>query len=232
MKPLISVVIPTFNEEKYIGPCLESLKKQTFKNFEVIALDKSTDSTPRLCRQAGWKVVTQQKPGISQARAEGFAAASADIIASTNADTCVGPDWLAKIYNGFADPNVVCVFGPVRFIEEKTAFDKFMNRLALFLYKLSHILKSDHATGENFAVRRSAYEKIGGFNVSLPTAEDVDLVYRISKTGKMLFLPDLIAFTSNRRLKKQKLGFFTHHIANYIRLKVFGTASSSFEPIR
>jgi glycosyltransferase involved in cell wall biosynthesis len=230
--PKISVVVPTFNEEKYIKPCIESLKNQDFKDFEVIAIDKSTDSTPQLCQQAGWKIVAQKTPGISAARAEGFAATKADIIASTNADTKVNSDWLTKIYEGFADPEVVCVYGPVRFIEEHTAFYRFMNQLGLFLYKLSHTLKSDHPSGENFAVRRSAYNQIGGFNIKLPTAEDVDLCYRISKVGKMLFLPDLIAYTSNRRLAKQKLHFFTHHIVNYLRLRFFGSASSDFEPIR
>jgi glycosyltransferase involved in cell wall biosynthesis len=230
--PKISVVIPTFNEEKYIRPCIESLKNQNFKDFEIIAIDKSTDSTPQLCRDAGWKIYPQDKPGISAARSEGFARARADIIASTNADTKVNPDWLSLIYTGFSDPGVVCVYGPVRFIEENTLFYRFMNRLGLFFYRLSHILKNDHPSGENFAVRREAYNRIGGFNIKLPTAEDVDLCYRISKTGKMLFLPRLIARTSNRRLARQKLGFFTHHIANFIRLKFFGSASSDFEPIR
>ena len=86
--------------------------------------------------------------------------------------------------------------------------------------------------GENFATTKKAYEKVGGFNLKLPTAEDVELCSRLSKIGTVKYDPKLIVLTSARRLSKQKLGFFTHHAANFIRLKLFGTASSSFDPIR
>lgn len=229
--PLISVVVPTFNEEKYISPCISALKNQTFKNFEVIALDKSTDSTPRLCLDAGWKVIKQVKPGISAARAEGFAAADGDIIASTDADSAPDSHWLENIAACFADPSVVCAYGPTYFSEPGliNRFLGFLNTVFLFI---NRFLKNDQTLGMNFAVRKSAYLKMGGYNTLLPTAEDIDIGYRIRKLGRIVYHPGIKVYTSNRRLARQKLGFFTHHIANFIRIKLTGRASSDFEPIR
>jgi GT2 family glycosyltransferase len=84
----------------------------------------------------------------------------------------------------------------------------------------------------NFAVRRTAYEKIGGYNPRLPTAEDIDVGYRIRSQGKIVYHHGILVYTSNRRLKAQKLSFFIHHFFNNLRYKLTGTASSDFKPIR
>ncbi len=232
--PLISVVIPTWNEAKYLPPCIESIKRQSVNDFEVVIVDKnSTDGTAQLCQSAGWKIIKQRTPGISAARAEGFAAASADIIASTNADTAVNPKWLENILAAFSDPSVVCVYGPVYFLEgQHSFFYRLMGWLGFLFFYFNHLMGNYHTIGENFAVRKTAYHQIGGYNLNLPTAEDVDIGYRIKKTGKVIFLPKNFALTSNRRLAKEKLKFFLHHFENFIRLKFFGTASSDFRPIR
>jgi glycosyltransferase involved in cell wall biosynthesis len=231
MKPLVSVVVPTFNEEKYISPCINSLKNQTFKDFEVIAIDKSTDSTPRLCREAGWKVVSQAKPGISEARSEGFAATSGEIIASTDADSAPDIHWLENIVACFKDPAVVCAYGPT-YLLEPGFLNRLMGQLNTVYLFVNRLLNNDQTLGMNFAVRKSAYEKIGGYNTSLATAEDIDIGYRIRKIGRIVYHPGIKVFTSNRRLARQKLGFFTHHIANFIRMKLTGKASTDFKPIR
>jgi GT2 family glycosyltransferase len=234
-KPAISVVIPTYNEAKYLPPCIAAIQAQTFTDFEVIALDKSsTDATVSMCQAAGFKVVDQKsRIGISAARAEGFSHTKADIIASTNADTAVCPDWLEKITTAFLDPSVVCICGPVYFLEGRTQFFyRFMSWLSYLIFTTNHLLGNNYMIGENFAVRKSAYDKIGGFNPALITAEDVDLGYRISKVGKCVYDPKLVALTSNRRLAHEKFGFFTHHIANFIRLKLTGRASTNFKPVR
>lgn len=230
--PKVSVVVPTYNEEKYIGPCIQALKNQSFTDYEVIAIDKSSDSTPALCKKAGWKVVTQIKPGISAARAEGFAATTGEIIASTDADSAPDPKWLEYIVSTFEkDPQVVCVYGPTYFLNSSPFYQLLGHLNTLFLL-INRLLNNDQTVGMNFAVKKSAYDQIGGYNTNLPTAEDVDLGYRIRKVGKVAFIPQVIVRTSSRRMDKQKLGFFSHHIANFIRLKTTGKASSSFEPIR
>ena len=67
-KPLVSVVIPTYNSEKYIERCLRSIKNQTYKNIEIIIVDKfSTDKTVDIAERHGAKVI---QDGGERARAK------------------------------------------------------------------------------------------------------------------------------------------------------------------
>ncbi len=221
------------NEEKYIQPCINSLAAQTFKDFEVVAIDASTDSTPELCTKAGWRVVKQISKGISLARAEGFAATTGEIIACTDADTAVDKQWVENIHKLFQDPKVVCAYGPVYFLDGP-AYIKFLGGLFFDAFLLwNRLIQKDHIAGMNFAVRKSAYLQIGGFRADLVTAEDVDLGLRIRKLGKVVYSKNIKVFTSVRRLMAEGvLHFLGHHIANYFRMYTKGQASKDFKPIR
>ena len=62
VRPSISIIIPTLNEEKYIERCLKSLKNQSFRNFEIIVSDSySTDDTVKIAKKYGAKVVLTKK---------------------------------------------------------------------------------------------------------------------------------------------------------------------------
>ncbi len=103
--PLISVVISTCNEEKLLGTCLESLKSQHCDfYYEIIVVDAgSSDGTTAIARQYGAKVIQELRPGAVQARSAGFANARGSIIDSTDADTALPSDWLARIRKIFID---------------------------------------------------------------------------------------------------------------------------------
>ena len=113
----VSVVIPARNEEREIGRCLDSLARQTFRDFEVIVVDNgSMDRTASLARSRRVRVIEEPRRGFSPARQAGFEAASGSIVASTDADTVVPPDWLARIEQAFKEqPQAVGVFGPFRY---------------------------------------------------------------------------------------------------------------------
>jgi glycosyltransferase involved in cell wall biosynthesis len=233
--PKISVVVPTMNEEKYLKPCLESLQAQTYKDYEVVAIDKSTDSTPALCRQYGWRVVTQQSKGIAKARKEGFAATTGEIICCTDADTKVDVKWLEIMERSFRDPKVGAIYGPV-FLLDGPLWLRIAGNIfyTLFLW-IGELTGKPNLAGMNFAVRKSAYDAVGGFREDLTTAEDVDLGLRIKKSGagKVKYVAGLKVYTSARRLMAYGvLKFLAHHIANYLRIIFKGKASDNFEPIR
>jgi glycosyltransferase involved in cell wall biosynthesis len=232
-KPAISVVVPTMNEADYIQPCIDSLKKQKFPHFEVVAVDFSNDSTPTLCAQAGWRVIKQVSEGVSLARAEGFGAASGKIVACTDADTAVAPGWLEDIAKAFENEKVVCVYGPVYFLDGSWFHKVFGGLLFTIFLRWNRLIGKDHISGMNFAVRKTAYDAIGGFRADLWTAEDVDLGLRIRKLGKVVYDKDIQVFTSVRRLRAEgTFKFLLHHIANYLRMYVTGKASADFKPIR
>ena len=230
----ISVVIPTMNEEKYIQPCLAALAGQTYKDFEVVAIDASTDSTPQLCTAAGWKVVKQVSKGVSLARAEGFTATSGEIIACCDADTTPEPQWLEYVAKTFEDDKTVCAYGPV-YLKD---CGPLLKALGAFFYNIvflpfSRLICRDNVSGQNFAIRKSAYDAVGGFRADLVTAEDVDLGLRVRKLGKIAYVKKMAVHASARRLLAEgPLHFIGHNILNFARITLTGKASKNFKPIR
>jgi glycosyltransferase involved in cell wall biosynthesis len=230
----ISVVVPTMNEEKYIQPCLAALRGQTYRDFEVVAIDASGDSTPQLCADAGWRVVKQVSKGVSLARAEGFAATSGELIACTDADTAPEQQWLERVARIFEDDKVVCAYGPV-YLRDcgpvlKTLAAFFYNTLFL---RFSRLIRRDNVSGQNFAIRKSAYDAVGGFRADLVTAEDVDLGLRVRKLGKVVYDKKMAVHTSARRLLAEgPLHFIGHNVLNFLKITLTGQASKNFKPIR
>ena len=92
--PLISIIVPVYNVEKYLRQCLESLIKQTYKNIEIICInDGSTDKSSEILveftqKDSRVKIITQEKSGVSTARNSGLKIASGDYIMFVDSD-----DW-------------------------------------------------------------------------------------------------------------------------------------------
>lgn len=105
--PLISIIIPVYNAEKYLKRCLNSILPQNYKNLEVILIDDgSSDSSPEICDQfvkdgingLNFKVYHQQNTGASIARKNGIKVASGDYIAFVDADDIVSPNYVSALY--------------------------------------------------------------------------------------------------------------------------------------
>jgi len=211
---MISVVIPALNEEQEIEHCLESLSRQTHTDFEVIVVDNdSTDATASLARSCGVQVLEETQQGISCARQAGFEAARGSIIASTDADTVVPPNWLALIEEAFRErPQTVGVFGPFRY-QPHSAPNAFTNRISPYCstclvaaqwvtWKLGY----PHFPGSNFAVERGAFFEVCGFRSPsngnfYSYWEDVQLGLKLNRIGEIRYLPDLIVLASGRKLR-------------------------------
>src|SRR5688572_27853971 len=112
--PFMSVVIPAYNEEHYLSGCLESLQKQTYRRdrFEIVLADNnSKDKTAEIGRKYGAKVIKVRKQGHVFALRAGIESAKGEIVAATDADTIVSPNWLELIEKVFRDKEVVAVTG-------------------------------------------------------------------------------------------------------------------------
>lgn len=99
-EPKISVVIPTYNEEKYIRNCIESLLNQTLMPYEIIVVDDgSTDNTYSICSSYGGivKVFAKEHSGAGPSRNFGVSKASGDIIVFFDADMVAPPDYIEKL---------------------------------------------------------------------------------------------------------------------------------------
>ena len=112
----ISVVIPAYNEEHYIGPCIQSVQEQHSEDIvEIIVVDNgSKDDTVATAKKfKGVTVLQESKKGPSHARQLGFTQATGDHIAFIDADTRVPAGWVDRIKKEFAkDPALVCLSGP------------------------------------------------------------------------------------------------------------------------
>src|SRR5512136_2312007 len=118
---MISVVIPTFNEEENIAQCLVSLTHQTVprSDYEIIVVDGgSKDATCEIAGKYADRVFTQTSKKVGGARNDGVMASKGEIIATTDADCILPRDWISRIEKDFSMKGVVQVYGPVYPIEE------------------------------------------------------------------------------------------------------------------
>ena len=82
------------------------------------------------------------------------------------------------------------------------------------------------------SLKKKFFNKIGGYNINLKSAEEIDLVQRLKKFGKIKFDRKLIVLTSARRFKGKFFESLSHHIKNYLNIFWFKKRPSDFEDIR
>src|ERR1035437_5009908 len=129
---LITVVVAAYNEEKDLPKCLTAITTQDFPkdDYEIIVVDNnSTDKTAEIAKGFGARVITESKQGNTFAVKKGMDSASGEIIANTDADTVVFPDWLATIKKIFEDPKVVAATGSAYVKTGNRGFDLIYRKL-------------------------------------------------------------------------------------------------------
>ncbi len=117
---LISVIIPVYNQEKYLNKCIDSLLTGTYKNIECIIVDDgSTDNSPELCdeykKDDRVVVIHKKNGGLSSARKAGFDVSRGQYITFIDSDDYVDKDYVEKLYNALKDNDAdICVCGHYR----------------------------------------------------------------------------------------------------------------------
>jgi glycosyltransferase involved in cell wall biosynthesis len=234
----ISVVVPALNEEKYVKQCLSSLRAQSYPRelYEIIVVDNaSTDRTSEIAQAFGVRVVYEPVRGAARARHRGVEEARGEIIAGTDADAVVPPTWLEEIARSFrSDENLGAVTGPTLF-HDGSSFDRWSARYVCnTATRLSHTLGRGVITGNNFAVRARDYWKVGGFNTSLFSAEDIDLGARLSAVTRTTFNPNMVMYVSARRTREGQPRLLLRTSGDYVRVVFLemAPAGEDFIPIR
>ncbi len=124
MNPLISVIIPIYNVEKYLDKCVESVVSQTYKNLEVILVDDgSPDNCPAMCdewakKDSRIKVLHKQNGGLSSSRNAGLSVATGDYIGFVDSDDYIAQDMYEKLLQLCKGPNVLANSHFARVTEE------------------------------------------------------------------------------------------------------------------
>ena len=215
----VSVIVPTWNEEKYLPRCLRSLVNQSSNvPFEVIVVDGgSTDKTVEIAKQYADKVLIKPRQPVGAARNTGAEQASGDIVAFIDADTIASEKWLDGINHAFeTDRQAVGVTGPT-LPYEGTRLDALVYDVATgWFQRLSLTLGLPHVAGFNCAYRKDAFWDAGGFDEHRQLSEDIMLSLRIRHQGLILFNPEMVAYTSLRRIKKYGYTYLTtYYLMNW-----------------
>jgi len=209
--PYVSVVIPAYNEEKYLPLCLESIRNQDYaEEYEVIVVDNaSTDNTAKIALDWGAKVVYESKRSPACARQKGVEAATGEIIAFIDADTQAPACWLSTILSRFVrEPETVVISGPYAYCDAGRIAKIFSYASSFISIIIDQLFrkafnKGGAVWGCNFAVRRSALLEVGGFDTSIRFyGEEYELSLRLKRAGKGGIIPRLFVLTSARRLKR------------------------------
>ncbi|HAS80959.1 MAG: family 2 glycosyl transferase [Candidatus Nomurabacteria bacterium GW2011_GWE1_32_28] len=200
----ISLIIPAYNEEKYIGLCLDSvLKNSNGKIFEIIVVDNnSTDKTIEIVkRYKEIKIIKEEKKGAIRARQKGFLESKGDILAFIDADTKMLPNWTQQIIDEFKkDKNLVCLSGPYVYYDIST-WKSFLVKFFWIISIPVYWIMGYMAIFGNLVIKKEILEKMNGFDTNIDFfGDDTNTARRAKAFGKVKFKLNFKMQTSGRRL--------------------------------
>ena len=181
----ISVIVPFFNEEKYIRQSIESLRNQDFERseYELIFVDNnSTDGSRGIVEEyADVILLTEERPGPYAARNRGVIQAHGAILAFTDADVCVEKDWLAEIEKWIAGFEFHFVIGNHCFAKNASQFLQFYEHHES--EKMEYVTKyCDQKyclnSAANMAIKKDLFNRAGMFNPNILRGGDIEFVQR------------------------------------------------------
>ncbi|MDP2630451.1 MAG: glycosyltransferase family 2 protein, partial [Candidatus Uhrbacteria bacterium] len=215
----ISVIIPAWNEEEYIGTALDALLQQSFprNDFEIIVIDNvSTDQTSTIARQRGAdRVVFEPCKGTNSARQRGIQEAQGEIVAFLDAD-CVPPtDWLEKIYTTLHKRESKCAAIAGSYVFHVDPIDHIFFAQEAYRWIVMPAMASIFGRvlqrggvliGGNFASFRENFQRINGLDTSYTFfGDDASIAKKFGEIGYVEFDPTLYVVTSDRRFLREGL---------------------------
>ncbi|MBI3807269.1 MAG: glycosyltransferase family 2 protein [Nitrospirae bacterium] len=196
--PLVSVVIPIYNGERFLQESLESVFAQTFQDYEIVCVDDgSTDSSCALLKQYGVqvRVIQQANAGQSAARNEGVRQASGAFVAFLDQDDRWYPSKLEQqvaVLN--AEPDVVLVHCNYDRMDKDgrvlVAGAALAEQASALASPLGRLIGEALVFPSAMLVRRDVFQQVGGFDSELRGFEDFDLIARLKQQGHFVLLPE------------------------------------------
>jgi len=202
---MISIVIPTLNEEKYLPLLLESIKKQQeFSDYEVIVSDGgSTDKTVMLAEQYQTRVIIDTKIKCPAAqRNNGAKIATGDILLFLDADSIIEPNFLKIVDKQFKERNLIGAGFYFRFNPNYWYYN-FYSCISRVICGLKQYSRNPASVGAAILSSRQAHNDIGGFDLSVVLAEDYDYCARLANIGKFRMIKKARFLYSSRRMQKE-----------------------------
>ena len=214
---MLSIIIPAYNEEKYLPATLESVRSALtpFSDAELIVVDNaSTDRTREIAINFGAKIIDETIHNIGKVRNTGGNAAAGDILVFIDADTVVQNGVFQKIVEAMSDER--CVGGSVEV--EYEPVDRISVKMFMALWQfLGRFVKWRQGAAQ--FCRRDVFADLNGYDTTIFVGEDVEFHKRLDKLAKKrgehtTFVREAKVRTSSRRWRRGlfRMVFFTHPI--------------------
>lgn len=219
--PRVSVVIPVYNEEKYILKTLNAITSQSYNDFEIVIVNNaSTDATDEMIKYFIQKNVssipiiyqTEYRQGTNYARECGRRFASGEIIAMLDADCIPDYYWISNGVKELQKNEVVAATGAYYYYDASLLLRMFSLVSQLTIFKVVNRIvqykkRGAILIGGNAFINTKSLALIGGFNTNLTFyGDDIDIAIKLSKLGRLNYSSGLTLKTSSRRYKA--LGFW------------------------
>lgn len=201
--PELSIIIITLNEEKNLPRLLKSIKKQKYKDYEIIVSDAgSKDRTKEIAIKAGCKITKGGLP--ARGRNNGTRVAKGEYILFLDADVLLPRNFLEKVMREMKDDKV----------DIATVHHKPMtkNKLEKFYHKGYNLWQKamekidPHAPGSCILIKKNLFNKLNGFDEKIKLAEDHALARKAFRAGAKYKVLDAEILISVRRMKKEGSG--------------------------
>jgi glycosyltransferase involved in cell wall biosynthesis len=203
--PRFTVVVPTYKRNALLARALQSVRAQTFGDFEVLVVDDGSPSAPTdvvdAVQDARFRMIVRPKNGgAAAARNDGIRAAQGDWVAFLDSDDAFEPTFLEVVERNLrARPDAEIGWTSIRAVRQTPAGDE---DLGTHLWdprtppgRPTHLaaLKTRRVgTGHGLFVKREVFERVGVFDTSLTRSEDADLVIRILRTSPYVAIADVV----------------------------------------
>jgi len=208
---MISVIIPTLNEVKYVGKLLSQFTPEIRKKYdlEIIVSDGgSTDGTVELVKKYVDLLIlhdSKDRQTIAEGRNKGAFNSKGEILFFINADTYIKDidNFFGTITSELKNPNVVALTCKVSIspLEEKLS-DKIFHTFHNYYFATLNYLGIGMGRGECHIIKREKFFEVNGYNENIIAGEDFELFTRLAKVGKIKFLHKLRVYESPRRYRR------------------------------
>jgi glycosyltransferase involved in cell wall biosynthesis len=215
-----SVVIPVWNEELFLPRLLLPLRRCLPSSEIIVADHDSEDKSRDIARHFDCAIVSGGRPGKS--RNAGAAAASGEIILFLDADVVIDLPLIIKMLDHFSDGRIICVHPKLKPISDDS-YISACYAVANQYIRITSKLKLHQGLGSVIAVRKSAFQFIGGFSETMTVGEDADFFSRLRQIGRIVYDENICVFVSARRFLVENKFRFAAKCLVWTLLRLIGS---------